>query len=157
MGIIQNTWQRIWAMFSRLPVIGGLAYCTGANHLAALREFAIVVGFGTATFWLSAFLAEFSIANAHLTYLDLLHKSYSQGELFIFSVSFLGPVFYTALDEPAGATRAFPEKVIHIALTVVLTLIAAASFSRIKLESDINWSFALSSSTYIAVIAVALR
>lgn len=152
-----QVWHRGKALFSRLPIIGGLAYCSLANHGAALKEFAIVAGFSTATFWLSAFLAQFSQVNAASTYPELVLRSVSQGELFIFAVSILGPVLYTALDEPSWARRGFPEKVIHIGLTVVLTLLAAAGFSGVKLTADLNIDFALRVSLIIAGIAVSLR
>jgi hypothetical protein len=150
-------WHRATAIFSRLPIVGGLAYCSTANHAAALKEFAVVAGFATATFWLSAFLAQFSVANAATSYPDLVLRTVSRGELFIFSVSILGPVLYTALDEPSWARRGFPEKLLHIGLTVILTLLAATGFSGVKLTPDPNLAFALQSSLTIAAIAIVLR
>jgi len=144
-----SLWHRVKALFPRLPILGGLAYSTLADHAAALKEFLVVAGFSTATFWLSAFIAKFSQSNAAIPYPELVLKTVSQGELFIFSVAILGPVLYTVLEEPFWAKRGFPEKLIHITLAVALTVFAAAGFSRVKLTTDLNLDFALEASLYI--------
>jgi hypothetical protein len=145
--------SRLKALFGKVPIVGGLTYCDWRHHGAALREFAVVISFATATFWLAAFIGRFDRIAPIWT---LVLGTISRGELFIFSVSLLGPVVYTALDE-RETKRSFPEKTIHLLLTCVLALMAAAAFSKVKTSPELDMDFVLWSSTWIALAATTLR
>jgi hypothetical protein len=148
---------RVIVLFGRIPVVGELTRCSWLHHASALREFVVLIIFSTAAFWLAAFIALFLQDNKGVKYLDLLQRTLENGELTIFCVSMLGPIFYTALDNPAWAKRDFPEKIIHAVVAVLVAIGASSLFavSRVPIPKNpeliILWSFILAS------IALVLR
>lgn len=89
--------------FVAVPIIGYLAECSAKQHSDSIKEFFFGVVFATSTFWLSALLFLGFRVNEHVSYLTLLRSTVSGGELFIFSVGFLGPIVLTSLDDPKHA------------------------------------------------------
>jgi hypothetical protein len=147
----------LYAFVTRIPLIGGLTYCRPAHHALALREFFVLVLFGTATFWLSAFIAQFLNVNKDKQYLDLLPATYSNGEILIFCVGFLGPVFYTAVSQPKDSERDFPERAIHICVTAAMLLISAALYGAMKTGAEFDQAKLMSFSGYVFFICIVLR
>lgn len=152
----------IAGVFSQIPIIGYLTSCGYAQHKAALRDFTISFLFSTATFWLSAFVLLGLNANAASSYFDMLRTTVQSGELFIFSVGFLGPILLVAIEDPANA-KPFPGKVWHIAMLVAIMLISVALFAMTKVSHvpsvllNLNMSWLFKISLYTASGAAVLR
>jgi hypothetical protein len=151
--------RRKWAGF---PLLGYLAYCTCKNHYDSLKELSQTLVFSLATFWFTAALLMAYKSNVTHTYFELLEKTANAGQLFIFTVSFLGPVFLIAGEDPKDA-KVFPGRTTHL---IVLFLVAAlsAGFYAIQLGArenpgsiEIDPTFLLRASIVAAVIAVILR
>lgn len=148
--------------WSKVPLLGYLALCTGKNHLEALREMLITLVFSTITFWVTALLLLPFQINTQLGYLGLLEKTVNAGQLFIFAVSFMGPIFLLAGDDPPKA-RAFPSRGLHFVVLVLLAIVSSA-FYALQLGSKqspealvLDADFLLKASIVVAISAVALR
>jgi len=118
--------------------------------------------FSTATFWLTAVFLLGSHSTRVLGYPALLFSTVRTGELFIFTVGFLGPILLSASDDPKDA-KAFPARLWTIASLLIIGLIAAGYHSQIKadqLKGALNPSdaeFFYKVSLYVAFAAVGLR
>lgn len=124
----------LWAL-RKIPLISRLADCTARDHAQAAKEFSFALGFSTVTFWLSAVIMLPQKAFAGKSYVDLLVSTVANGELLIFSVSFIGPIFLaTLVDRPAGKSQ-FPNREWHIGLLCVVAIIASALFSQLKAQA----------------------
>lgn len=148
--------------FSHVPVIGPLVYCRWKDHKASFREMTIIFLFATATFWLtSLILMGFSNTRA-LGYFPVLLSTVKSGELFIFSVGFIGPILLSAAEDKKDE-REFPGRLWHLLALVLLALVGTAFHSQIKsaqLAGSVNpadFDFWFNASLYIAVFAVVLR
>lgn len=79
-------------------------------------------------------------AFAGKSYFNLLEGTVANGELLIFSVSFIGPIFLaTLVERPAGKSQ-FPNREWHIGLLCVVALIASALFSQLKAQAVVPGS-----------------
>lgn len=153
--------KRKW---SAVPVLGHLVYCSRKNHLDTLKEFAVTVVFGTATFWVTAlFLLPFT-ANRQLGYPALILSTMDAGQLFIFAVGMLGPILFIALDEPPNAKK-FPGRTSHVVFLSLIALVAAG-FYAIQLvaknqppssEVMVDTNFLFYASAVIAFLVLAVR
>jgi glucan phosphoethanolaminetransferase (alkaline phosphatase superfamily) len=155
-------WLRFRHAFSKVPLIGPLFYCDGKDHIAASKEIFFGLSFATATFWLSAlFLLSVKTETAR-SYFELILATVSHGELFIFSVGFLGPILLVTSEDPAEA-RPFPGRSWHVLALLVLGFIAAGFHSQIKAAqfeqrlSAYDQDFLFSASLIIAGAAIILR
>jgi len=156
-------WYAILQQWKKIPLIGGLADCTYKDHKKAAKEFFFALLFSTVTFWLSAFVLKVFRANAEKGYFDLLHSTLSNGELLIFAVSFLGPIFLIALSDRQGK-REFPGREWHILALMCVASIAAVLFAQVKTAHDtsdgltfLNMSFVVIASYWLAGGALLLR
>jgi hypothetical protein len=128
---LQVAKRRCVALWTELPILGPLAYCTASHHKSAAKEFSVTVLFSTATFWLSALFLKALMANKGLSYFELIGTTVKSGELFIFTVAFLGPILITAAEDPHNA-KEFPDRMWHFLALMALALIAAGFFALIK-------------------------
>lgn len=126
----------LWVL-RKIPLFSRLADCTAKDHAQAAKEFSFALAFSSVTFWLSAVIMLPQKAFAGQSYLDLLASTVANGELLIFSVSFIGPIFLaTLVDRPAGKSQ-FPNREWHIGLLCVVALIASALFSQLKAQAAV--------------------
>ncbi len=117
--------------FSKVPLFGPLVYCKWAQHQATLREMLVICVFATATFWLTAvFLMGHEVARSQ-GYFYLLKSTVEGGELFIFTVGFIGPILLNAGDDPKDAKN-FPSRLWAIFALILLGLVATGFHSQIK-------------------------
>jgi hypothetical protein len=131
----QNVGRFLLGVLRKIPVISRLADCTAKDHAQALKEFSFALAFSTVTFWLSAVIMLPRKEFAGQSYWKLLANTVENGELLIFSVSFIGPIFLaTLVDRPAGKSQ-FPGRDWHVASLCVVALIASALFSQLKAQS----------------------
>lgn len=148
--------------FSEIPIIGYLALCGVKEHKAAFKDFSVTVLFSTATFWLSALVLRGLTANSSQTYFDMLRSTVQSGELFIFSLGFMGPILLIAAEDPKNA-RPFPGRLGHIVCLFALALIAVAFFALMKVSNSknlvlpLNKEFLFSTSVCVALISALLR
>lgn len=152
---LKNAWMKV-------PLLGYLAYCTKKNHAETVKELTITLAFSTATFWISALLFEAFMVNKGASYFDLLYKTANAGQLFIFAVTFLGPVFLIAGDDPPKA-KLFPNRSLHLVLLFLLAVVSS-SFYAIQLGArqipggaELDSNFLFRSSLVIAILAVVFR
>lgn len=148
--------------FGAVPIIGPLVHCRIDDHKGAFREFFIVLLFATATFWLSALLLMANATMRDLGYPHVLYSTVRTGELFIFTLGFIGPVLINAGDDPKTA-RAFPGRMWHLLALLVLGIIATGFHAQLKnaqaqgraVQSDLDFFFHVS--FVLACCAVVLR
>lgn len=153
-------WKRRWnslaAELEGFPLLGGLLRCQLSDHLAALKEFSINVVFATATFWLTAVLLRYR-KDGPADWSDAFYQTFMNGELFIFCVSLLGPIFYVALEEPSWAKQQFPGKTWHATLVALLALLCAALFAATRVSNNMNLEDLVVLSIYLALAACGFR
>lgn len=150
--------------WSAVPVLGHLVYCSRKNHADTLKEFAVTVVFGTATFWVTAlFLLPFT-ENRNVGYPTLVLSTMNAGQLFIFAVGMLGPILFIALDEPPNAKK-FPGRTSHVVFLSLIALIAAG-FYAIQLfaknqkpdsQAMVDTDFLFCASAIIALLVLLVR
>lgn len=148
--------------FADVPIVGHLVYCTWAAHKATLKEMVVILLFSTATFWLTAAILMGWEASRTLGYLLVLHSTVKSGELFIFTVGFLGPILLIAGEDKETESQ-FPGRLWHLLAFVLLAFIATAFHSQVKsaqlhkqlVQSDMNFLF--NASIVLAVCAIFLR
>jgi hypothetical protein len=129
-------WRYIKGKFQLLPIVGGLAYCSAKDHGKAAKEFLISVAFSTAGFWASVVILRTFKSNSNKSTLDLFLSTIGNGELFIFSVSFLGPILITSLADRKGK-REFPGRDWHVFGLIALGILSALLFSLIKVLKNV--------------------
>jgi hypothetical protein len=148
----------------RLPLIGHLRFCTAKNHLDALKDFTVITAFGTATFWVTAFLLLAFAKNEDSTYPSLLKHTMDAGQLFIFSVGMLGPILISVFDDPQDRPeQKFPGRLIHTSALVLLGFVASGLYA-IQLggrddaaHTPLNTQFLFRSSVFIACFFLLIR
>lgn len=146
-----------------IPVFGPLVYCHWKHHKASLVEMSVIFFFSTATFWLTSILMMGSQPIRNLGWLNALQSTVQGGELFIFSVGFLGPILLLTMEDKVG-DRQFPGRLWHTLMLIGICLVAAAFHAQTKgaqiqnilqTKEDIDWLFSVS--IWVAVAAVVLR
>jgi hypothetical protein len=154
--------ESLRSIWTKVPLLGYLSYCTRKNHVETIKELFITLVFSTATFWISALLFEAFLINRDASFVDLLYKTANAGQLFIFAVTFLGPVFIIAGDDPAKA-KTFPNRGLHLVLLFLLAVVGS-SFYAIQLAArefpggvQLNSNFLFRASVVIAIFSIALR
>lgn len=152
----------LFAQISQVPILGYLTSCGIEEHKNALKEFAVSFGFSTATFWLSALVLMALKINETSSYLGVLNSTIQSGELFIFSVGFVGSILWTALEDPRSA-KPFPGRTWHVFAVVIIGFIAVAFFALAKIASDPNigsqfsMPFLINASIFLALVVSVLR
>ena len=147
---------------ANLPLVGPLAYCSWEQHRICIREMFFILLFSTATFWMKAVFLLGSHNTRALGYPALVLSTIKTGELFIFTVGFLGPILMHVADDPKDA-RAFPGRLWNIAALVIIGLIAAGFHSQIKAAQfkgsvdPTDADFFYTVSLYVATAAIVLR
>jgi hypothetical protein len=149
-------------VFPSIPIVGPLTRCTKRHHVVALKEFLITACFSTTTFWLTAVFLRGFMQNRDVQPIWLLYQTVSSGQLFIFTVGFLGPILIAAGDDPPRA-KVFPDRTWHFLALILLALIAAG-FYAMQLFSKaapmprlIDDEFLFRASIYVAGFSIALR
>jgi len=143
--------------FSKLPVFGPLAYCTWADHKACFREMLVIIIFSTASFWLTSAILMGHAPMRALGYEEVLLSTVRNGELFIFTVGFIGPILLHASGDK------FPGRLWHLLPMALLGILAPVYHSQAKLAQlsgkvvpeDMQFLFHIS--IFLAAVAVILR
>lgn len=145
-----------------IPLIGPLAYCSWNEHRSSAREMFFILLFSTATFWLTALFLLGTQSARTLGYPNLIFSTVKAGELFIFTVGFLGPILITAGDDPDTAKQ-FPGRLWSLAAVFLIGVVAAGFHSQIKAAqlkgplAPLDAEFFYNASLYVAIAAVVLR
>lgn len=132
---IKKEWWRLSELskslkvkWSKVPLLGHLAYCSRQNHADTLKEFAVTVIFGTATFWVTALFLKAFTVNSALSFPEVVKTTMNTGQLFIYAVGMLGPILFIALDEPPNAKK-FPGRMSHVLFLILLAVVAAGFYA----------------------------
>lgn len=148
--------------FSHVPILGPLVYCKWEDHKAAIKEMTTIMLFATAAFWLTSLILMGVQAARSLGYFQVLLTTVNRGELFIFTVGFIGPILLHTSEDKADE-REFPGRHWHLLTLMLLALVASAYHSQIKsaqltgtlIPSDLDYLFNVS--VGLAVFVVVLR
>ncbi|WP_439589076.1 hypothetical protein [Hydrogenophaga sp.] len=147
--------------FSQLPVVGPLVYCKWEDHKSAIKEMITILLFATAAFWLTSLILMGAESARSLGYIHVLLTTVNRGELFIFTVGFIGPILLqTSEDKPNE--RTFPGRHWHLLALMLLALIASAYHSQIKsaqlsgtlVQNDLDYLFQVSAGLALFVIVL---
>lgn len=148
--------------FSHIPVLGPLVYCKWKDHKAAIKEMTTIMLFATAAFWLTSVILMGVEAARALGYFKVLLTTVNHGELFIFTVGFIGPILLHTSEDKTDE-REFPGRHWHLLALMLLALVAAAYHSQIKsaqltktaVQSDLDYLFYVSIG--LAILVTVLR
>lgn len=155
-----NIWFK--EMWKKVPILGHLVYCTRKNHADTLKELFVTLMFSTTTFWLTVVFLKAYSANSHTSYFDLLSQTVSAGQLFIFSITFLGPVYIIAGEDPENA-KVFPNRGLHLVALFPIALLGGGLYAiqfgarNYSGSLPLDNQYLLHASVYIAILAVVLR
>ncbi len=138
------------------PVLGGLVVCDGRDHWEALSQTTVLFVLSTMPIWLGTLIVYATgeiIGRAGWKL--AIHNTIARGELFMYATAFLAPVFWMALTDRPGQ-RAFPGKLSHIILMVVILVVAAVFFGLITAGNKLNQRFTLglADATFITSLAL---
>lgn len=148
--------------FPRVPILGPLLQCKARDHAAACREFFGILFWSTATFWMTAVFLLAVSANRDRGFLDVIYQTVSAGQLFVFSVSFVGPIVAAVGRDPPRA-RMFPGRVGHFSAFLALVATAAGFYAMeliaggAEASTLLNRDFLFTASLAIASVVVILR
>lgn len=137
------TREEIRGYAKEFPVLGGLVVCDGRDHWDALGQTTVLFVLSTMPIWLGTLIV---YAMGELTgfagFKCAICSTVARGELFMYATAFLAPVFWMALTDRPDQ-RAFPGKLSHIVLMVVILVIAAVFFGLITAGNKLNQRFTL--------------
>lgn len=151
----KETWKKI-------PILGPLVYCSRKNHADTLKELLVTLLFSTTTFWTTVVFLKAYTSNSGVPVFELFRQTVSAGQLFIFSVTFLGPVYLIAGEDPENA-KVFPNRGVHLVVLFPIALLAGGLYAiqfgaRTSQGSHLlDDGYLLHASIYIAALAVVLR
>jgi len=158
-GLISAWFKDAW---KKIPILGPLVYCSRKNHADTLKELLVTLLFSTTTFWITVFFLKAYSSNTHVPYFDLLRQTVSAGQLFIFSVTFLGPVYLIAGEDPENA-KVFPNRGVHLVALFPIALLGGGLYA-IQFGGRtspgivlLDQEYLLHASVYIAALAIVLR
>jgi hypothetical protein len=118
--------------------------------------------FSTVTFWLTALFLKAFNAFSGSPYYVVLQSTVNTGQLFIFSVAFMGPILLTAAEDPRNA-RQFPGRLWHFLALVTLAIVAAGCYALQQstkingTDNLLNKDFLFNFSIAVAICAMLLR
>lgn len=157
------SWRWLKAKLQNFPLLGGLVNCSFKDHCKAMKEFAITAIFATTGFWASVVILRSLKGNSELDIWVLFLQTIENGELFIFSISFLGPILMIALADRNGK-REFPGRDWHVLALIGLGFLSALLFSAVKIrKSNLNlpefleMDFIINASMWLSAAALFLR
>lgn len=142
--------------FRRVPLLGALIDCTWDDHWESLGQLIVVVALSTTPIWLGALIV-FGTGErlGWVALFSAVHSMVAHGELFMYSTALLAPVVWMALFDPPGA-RAFPSKLPHVFLILIIDAVAAVFFGLIAAHSKVNLQFILAASQTLFWLSIAL-
>lgn len=123
-------------------------------------EFTVILIFATCPFWLGTgvygLAHEFSKQSWFLS--DAILSTFTRGELLIFAVTFVAPMFWTVSLDPEGS-KSFPGRPVWVASVAVLLLLASAFYGvwRAWFYTATTYSTVIYWSICAAIAAMLLR
>lgn len=126
---------------AEVPIFGNLLECDGHDHWESLGQTTVLFVLSTMPIWLGTLIVYATGEKAgSLGFRLAFYSTISRGELFMYATAFLAPIFWIALTDRPGA-RAFPGKVSHIVLMVIVSVIAAVFFGLLTAGNRLNQGF----------------
>lgn len=157
-----RAWRKIQDFIRVLPIVGHLPNCTAKDHKDSIKEFLITLLFGTATFWVTAFILAAFTANATASPSALLYKTMNSGQLFIFAVGTLGPILLASAEDPPEKKQ-YPGRAFHFATILLLGALASAFYAMTLVGREnpsaslVRLDFLFVASVVISAIVVIMR
>lgn len=137
-----------------LPLVGPLADCRVRDHVETVREVSVTLVLATMPFWLGA-LVLYGTEKSHLDFRAAFYSTIWEGGLFMTATGLLAPLFWITADDPQGA-RAFPSRLAHVLLTVVLSAVASVFFGLGIVNKELREPFTFHLSVVIFFAAASL-
>ncbi len=146
-------------LLCKIPILGNLSWCNRGNHWHAFIELLSTQILATLPIWGAALvlsaLDKESTSGIFKLYLLKVELSVSNGELYLYAMSALGPIVYIALNDK-NRPRDFPGKLPHIILVLLLMIASIIVFMLQRTGSPINPNFLLKFPFIIYIGSVSL-
>lgn len=141
----------------KVPVVGGLAYCRWSDLWRTLEEVGTKFVIAAMPVFVSICVLSFA-GETRLTFPNNITKNFENGELYLFCTSMLSTIFYIAVRDRGDEKPGFPNRATH--LLFVLVMIGTSSFifalKRAKVLIDpallVDWSYWFLLVTFVMVI-----
>lgn len=119
--------KKLVKAFEKIPIIGGLINCSYEDFSSAAKEISSTLIIATSPIWLGAF---FILCRDEETrgYFTILIDSLSHGELMIYCMALLAPVFYITSNDKY-LRGVFPNKLSSIISAAVILIISSAAYA----------------------------
>ena len=147
--------KTFFKVFGKIPLIGHLVDTSGIDHWTAVTELFPRLILSTLPFWLGSIVIYATNSAPDKEYFSILASTVNQGELLIFSTSLLAPFFYMALHDPAGS-RAFPSRLPHAILVVIVTVVCSVLFSLRRAGVWVDLAFVCKASVGLTLFSLLL-
>ncbi len=89
------------------------------------------------------------------SYTAAVRSTIADGELFVYCMAILAPVYWMALADPPGA-RAFPSRRSHVGLVLLMNAVATIFFTLITAHEKVNKEFAFRGSCTLFAFSLVL-
>lgn len=137
------------SLFKFLPLVGGIFEAKPQSRRAALLELSISTLFSTSPLWFFPLLAAVFIRSSP-SFVENVHSSISQGDLFIYSTALVGPLIFAITknyavwnDEHSSPnasrfgklTFEFPSGMWFFLISLAICAVAAFCFGLLRLSS----------------------
>lgn len=141
-----------------IPLLGGLLETDRESAWEATKEVAVGLIISTIPIWLGVFvMVATRIPELDLfpAIMDSTKKIIINGELYIYSSTFLAPLFWMILNKPAGADE-FRNKISIMCLVFIVIILSSTLFALQRAGKDIAEDIAFIGSIGTSTISVIL-
>lgn len=148
-------------LFIKIPIIGGCVTCKLEAHVQALIELLATQLFASTPVWLGAFVVTFfnTSSEQELSLVDLYIQNIINiiinGELYIYCMSVVAPIFYLALNYKVK-NEDFPGRMGHVILVVLLMFVVVVIFVAQRTGGIIQPSYLFYTSIVLYVISLVM-
>ena len=133
-------------LFSKIPLLGGIVYCTKDDFLEGLYRATFNIGISTFPITLGALIVK-SLSEYPIGYMETLIKISYNGELFLYSMAILAPLVYPAYK------KEFKRDVLFLVLVIIGLFISTIFFTLYRanvLIRDPEFVFSISCIVFIS-------
>jgi hypothetical protein len=141
---------------SKLWLIGTLLKIDRPTYASAFYEFLYLFLWSILPFALGSLVLYVTDNALNKDLFQLSLKTFSNGELLVFTISMLAPILYSTLHDPDGATR-FPHKLPISTVVTLVMVTCAALFALLKASAVKDVPFVFNLSIWLTALALAFR
>lgn len=143
-------------VFRRLPIVGSMHMCTGADFAEASKELAISLLISMSPVYIGAFvLYVIQSVSPRISYLTCTGTIVQNGELFIYAAAVLAPVVYI-VSKDRYDVRSFPSKFTFIGAVILVALLSTCIFTIERVKAQVLPPNVLLMSIVVFIAAVAV-